>query len=338
MASKSRSELARFTSDFYTKEELFMPERMLDNSCYPALAPSEAASSSLNAITPAETSMASVNEQAGTDERLIELWLHGRSRHTQRGYRADAERFRAFASKSLHSVSLADLQDFADDLEGRELRPASKHRILSAVKSLFSFGHRIGYLPFDTAKPLRLPNLRDGLSARILPESDVQRMLALERHPRDSVLLLLLYAAGLRVSELSSLRWRDCQQRGDGGQLTVFGKGGKTRMILLPLSVWTRLIGLRGDAGDERHVFVSRRGGRLHESQVLRIVKKAAVRAGVTRAASPHWLRHAHASHALDHGAPIHLVQATLGHSDLSTTGRYLHARPTDGSSRYLPL
>lgn len=314
-----------------------MPEITHDNSHYPALA-DPAASSSPSSITPAPSSLGSVNEQAGTDDQLIELWLHGRSRHTQRAYRANAKRFREFVIKALHTVSLADLHAFADDLDGRELRPASKHGILSAVKSLFAFGHRIGYLPFDVAKPLRLPNVRDSLSSRILPESDVQRMLAFERHPRNSVMLLLLYASGVRVSELSDLRWRDCQQRDEGGQLTVFGKGGKTRVVLLPQSVWARLVGLRHDASDDRHVFVSRRGGRLHESQVLKIVKQSAVRVGVTRVVSPHWLRHAHASHALDRGAPVHLVQATLGHADLSTTGRYLHARPTDGSSRYLSL
>ena len=68
---------------------------------------------------------------------------------------------------------------------------------------------------------------------------------------------------------------------------------------------------------------------------VWRIVRKAAKRAGIEKAVSCHWLRHAHASHALDRGAPIHLVQATLGHSSIQTTGRYLHARPTDSSSRY---
>jgi integrase/recombinase XerD len=314
-----------------------MPEITHDKSGYPALAGPVEFSSAVE-ITPASTSITSVNDQTGTDEQLIELWLHGRSQHTQRGYKSDAKGFLKFVGRSLHSVSLADLQAFADDLETKELRPASRHRILSATKSLFAFAHRLGYLQFDVAKPLRLPGFRDGLSGRILSESDVQRMLALERHPRNSVILLLLYASGVRVSELSNLRWSDCQQRQDGGQVTVLGKGAKTRVVLLPQGVWTKLIGLGGESSEDRHVFVSRRGGRIHESQILRIVKKAAVRAGVTRAVSPHWLRHAHASHALDHGAPIHLVQSTLGHADLSTTGRYLHARPADGSARYLPL
>jgi hypothetical protein len=67
-------------------------------------------------------------------------------------------------------------------------------------------------------------------------------------------------------------------------------------------------------------------------------VRAAAARAGIALPVSPHWFRHAHASHALDRGAPIHLVQATLGHTSITTTGRYLHARPQDSSSRFLPL
>ena len=95
---------------------------------------------------------------------------------------------------------------------------------------------------------------------------------------------------------------------------------------------------LRGDAKDNAPVFRSRKGGHLDESQVWRIVRKAAERADIDKDVSCHWLRHAHASHALGRGAPIHLVQATLGHSSISTTGRYLHARPTESSGDYLPL
>ena len=106
----------------------------------------------------------------------------------------------------------------------------------------------------------------------------------------------------------------------------------------MPLSVWNALLPLRKDAGDNQPVFRSRKGGHLDESQVWRIVRKAAKRAGIEKKVSCHWLRHAHASHALDRGAPIHLVQATLGHSSISTTGKYLHARPTDSSGSYLPM
>jgi integrase/recombinase XerD len=85
-------------------------------------------------------------------------------------------------------------------------------------------------------------------------------------------------------------------------------------------------------------IFRSRHGGgHLDASQVRRIVYAAAREAGIEKRVSPNWLRHAHASHALEHAAPIHLVQATLGHASLATTGRYLHARPTESSSFYLP-
>lgn len=279
-----------------------------------------------------------VPQQAESDQHLIDLWLHGRSRHTQRAYRADAERFLAAVERPLHRITLGDLQQFAGQLVESGLEPTSVYRSLSAVKSLFAFGHRLGYLQFDVARPLRLPALREKLAERILEETDVLRMIALENMPRNKALLLTLYSGGFRVAEACGLKWSDLQSRDKAGQITVFGKGSKTRTVLVPQSVWTSLMSLRGDAPEQAPVFRSRKGGHLDESQVWRIVRKASKRAGIEKAVSCHWLRHAHASHALDRGAPIHLVQATLGHSSVATTGRYLHARPADSSANYLPV
>src|SRR5438128_7504431 len=103
-------------------------------------------------------------------------------------------------------------------------------------------------------------------------------------------------------------------------------------------ATWQELRGLGGDGDAASPLFRSRKGGGLSHSQVLRIVRAAAQRAGIQAPVSPHWLRHAHASHALERGCPIHLVQATLGHASVATTGRYLHARPTDSSARYLSV
>ncbi len=185
---------------------------------------------------------------------------------------------------------------------------------------------------------MRLPRIKDTIAERILPEETVLKMLALEPMPRNQSVLRLLYGAGLRVSELCGLGWRDMQEREDAGQITVYGKGGKTRHVLLSSGTWDALTDIRGEAGDAAPVFVSRTGGPLSRTQAFRIVRAAAKRAGVEKDVSPHWLRHAHASHALDRGAAVHLVQATLGHSSVATTGRYLHARPTESSSRYLAI
>jgi integrase/recombinase XerD len=267
---------------------------------------------------------------------LIALWLHGRSPHTKRAYEADVGRFLALVGRPLGQVTLGDLQDFDDSLQN--LAPASRARILSAAKSLLSFGHRLGYLPFDVGRPIKVPSQKNRLAERILVEADVQRMLALEPNSRNHALLRLLYSAGLRVSELCALTWRDVQERGDAGQVVVYGKGGKTRAILLSVATWQELVSLRDSADSDAPVFRSRKGGHLDESQILRIVRGASKRAGIDALVSPHWLRHAHASHALDRGCPIHLVQATLGHASVATTGRYLHARPTDSSARYLAV
>ena len=276
--------------------------------------------------------------QANSDDQLLELWLHGRPEHTQRAYRAEADRFFGYVEKPLRSVKLSDIQSFADHLAEAGLKPSSVHRAMSAVKSLFGFGFRLGYLQFDVGRAIRIPSFRDELAERILSEAEVLRIISLEPNPRNRAILLTLYAGGFRVSELCSLKWRHLQDRDEAGQITVFGKGGKTRTVLMPRSVWEALQSLQGDSPADAPVFRSRKRGHLDESQAWRIVTKAAERAGIDKAVSCHWFRHAHASHALDRGCPIHLVQATLGHSSVATTGKYLHARPTDSSGNYLPF
>ena len=291
-----------------------------------------------NDLVPVAQTGIIVPQQAESDQHLIQLWLHGRSKHTQRAYRSDSKRLLDAVAKPLHHITLGDLQQLANTLLAEGLESTTVYRTLSAVKSLFSFGHRLGYLPFDVAAPLRLPALREKLAERILEETDVLKMIALENMPRNKAILLTFYAAGFRVAELCSLKWSDLQNRDKSGQITVFGKGSKTRTVLIPQTVWNDLQALRGEAGESAPVFRSRKKGHLDESQVWRIVSKAAKRAGLEKAVSCHWLRHAHASHALDRGAPIHLVQATLGHTSIATTGKYLHARPTDSSANYLPI
>ncbi len=118
-------------------------------------------------------------------------------------------------------VTVGDVQDFSDALA--HLADASRARSLSAVKSLLSFGCRIGYLPFNVGAPVRLPRLKDTIAERILAEEQVLKMLTLEAKPRNAALLRLLYGAGLRVSELVGLRWRDVVERDDAAQVTARG-------------------------------------------------------------------------------------------------------------------
>lgn len=214
----------------------------------------------------------------------------------KKAYARDVGKFTAFVGKPL-----GDVQMFSDSLDARA--QATKARAVAAVKSLFAFGRRIGYLRFDVTTPIKLPKLKNTLSERILTEGDVHRVIALEENARNRTLIKLLYVAGLRVSKACSLRALDVQPASDGGYVyvTIYGKGEKTRTILLDQGIYDELLSIRG-------------GGPV----------------------SLHWFRHVHASHALDRGCPIHLVQVTLGHASVATTGHYLHARPNDSSARYL--
>jgi integrase/recombinase XerD len=286
----------------------------------------------------------SLVNQASTDAEVVALWLHGRSPHTQRGYRSAVERFALFVGKPLHAVTVRDLQAFADSL--RDLSPSSQKTIIAAVRSLFSYAHRrVGYLGYNVGAPIEPPKVKETVAGRILSESEVHRMLA-HAEGRDAVLLRLLYSAGVRVSEVCGVSWCDVAARGDAGQVTVFGKGGKTRTVLLSAETWRELAKLRAsmepsECAPHEPVFRSGRTnarGTYHLSavHVWRIIRAAARRAGIDAGVSPHWFRHSHASHALERGAAIHLVQQTLGHSSVATTSVYLHARPSDSSALYL--
>jgi integrase/recombinase XerD len=268
-------------------------------------------------------------------ERLITMWLDGRSQHTRSSYRRYAQSFLAYLNKPLHLATLADIQGWRLTLSSKS--DNSIKTATSAIKSLFTFAHKIGVLKVNPGAALKQVKPKDCLNERILSELEVQTMIALETDRRNRLILRLLYSGGLRVSELSDLTWKDLKERGDSGQVTVYGKGRKTRTVLLKADVWLEVCQLRGDRGSDEPVFQSRKGGHINRHQLWRIVAAAAKRAGIEGKVSPHWLRHAHASHSLDRGAPIHLVQQTLGHESVATTSRYLHARPNDSSSLYLP-
>lgn len=282
-----------------------------------------------------EPTESAIVAQADTDRQMVSMWIaRHESRNTRRNYQRQADRFLAFVDMPLAEVRVGDAQAFLATLEGQA--PATRANATAALKSLFSFAQTLGYVRFNVGKAIKAPSVKNTLAERIMPEADALMMVRLEPNARNRALLTLAYGGGLRISELCGLCWHDLSPRDGAGQATVYGKGGKTRVILLSANTWTALSAIRGEAGHDDPVFLSRKGGALDPSAVHRVVKEAAARAGLSVDVSAHWLRHAHASHSLDRGAPIHLVQATLGHASVATTGRYTHTRPSDSSARYL--
>ena len=288
-------------------------------------------------------------ESPEQDATLIREWLRSkRSAHTRRAYLADITVFYEQVGKPLSEVTLTDLQDYADWLRREHPTVSTQARMLATVKSLLSFAKNTGGSRFNVGMALQLPQGKDTLAQRILSPAQVQRMLYVAEtsgNTRNHLIVLLLYGSGIRCAELTHLQWMDVQETSQGGQITVLGKRQKTRSIALHPTVWLALQDYRpGGAHPEDYVFASRQlsnrlekpSRRLSETQVWRIVTTIARQAGIK--ASTHWLRHAHATHAMERHTPLKVIQETLGHADLRTPARYQHVRPETSSSLSLDL
>lgn len=293
------------------------------------------------ALVPYLATLTELRDHSGAqgDSDLVDLWLRnraGKSEHTRRAYAADAGLFADYLARrglGLRTAKLRDLQDFADGLEGSE---ATRRRRISTVRSLLSFGHRTGYLLVNVGAALEPPKLGNDLAQRILTEEQVIRLLNAPKSERDRAIIRWLYVTGARAAETVGLCWKHLTPGRDGLVATVHGKGGKTRHVAIKGALAAQLEAMRNGAPDDAPVFPSR-FGRAMSTQALRdIVRKANEAAGLDSKATPHWFRHSHVSHALDRGAPAHLVQATVGHASLATTTRYSHANPDDSSGSYL--
>jgi integrase/recombinase XerD len=276
----------------------------------------------------------SVGTRARSDAELIASWLASlTSAHTRRNFELTASRFREALTADLRTATVEDVREAVANITAG-LSNATARQYLLRVKSLLSYAHNLGYSPFNAGVTIKVRPDQSGagLAKRIISEVEVGLLIREANSTRDEVLLKTLYAGGLRVSELVALSWADVIERDTRIQLSVTGKGGRIRQVLLPETVATAILALRSDAGANDPVFASRKGGRLSERAVNYMLKRAAERAGITGAISPHWLRHAHGSHALDRGATLAEVQTTLGHANVATTSGYLHARPDTSS------
>lgn len=270
-------------------------------------------------------------------ESLVPLWLHNRPLTTQEVYEPVIQDFRKFLGGRLISqVTLKDLQDYENQFIHQ--KPRTTARKLATIKSLLTFGHRTGLLAVDVGKAHRTVKIPDDLANKILEAEDIRGMIKAEPNERNRVMMRLMYGCGLRASETAHLLWQDVQERDTGGQVVIRGKGGKVRVIRVSKEVWKALIRIRpADAKPGDPVFFhDRTKKRLTRQTITGIVAAAATRFGVEKKVSAHWLRHGHATHALDAGASLPLIAATLGHANIQTTTRYLHVRPEESSASYV--
>jgi len=276
---------------------------------------------------------------------LLDEWLaslqDGRqaSPHTLRAYRGDLSAVLDFAREQGVSdprrVDTLLLREYLASLAAPSR--ATLARKQAALRGFFGWLLRAGRIDADPAAPLRSPR-RGRPLPRALDEAALQRLLAAPAGAgmpdvRDRALLETLYSAGLRVEECSRLDLRDLDL--PGGSLHVTGKGRKERLGLLgrpareALTAWLawreRLLAERRRTGESALFVNARDGGRLTVRSIARLVKHYAEQAGLPSDTSPHTLRHSFATHLLDRGADLRVVQELLGHESLSTTQIYTH-------------
>jgi integrase/recombinase XerD len=272
------------------------------------------------------------------DRFLDAIWMErGLSQNTLGAYRADLMtlgRGLAEHDKSIDQAQKSDLLDFiAGRVEGGA-KPRSTARQLSSFRRFFRYIMREGMRQSDPTADIEMPRIGRSLP-KTLTEDEVDALLNAPNTDeplghRDRAMLELLYATGLRVSELINLK--QSQINFNQGVLRIVGKGDRERLIPLgeESQRWLRdfIDGPRMEILLERqtdYLFPTRRGDRMTRQAFWHIIKRYADKAGVRKKLSPHSLRHAFATHLLNRGADLRVVQLLLGHSDLSTTQIYTH-------------
>ena len=277
-------------------------------------------------------------------ERLLEPWtagLRSRSPHTARTYRDCVARFLTLAKAG---ITPAAVGEYLASLEG--LSPASRAHHISAVRSFIRYAKAQGVIGRDPSELLVRPQVAITSMNRYLTEDELRLLLGAARtiSARHYAACLLLATTGLRLNEAAQAEWRHLFRDPDGRLgLLVVGKGGKERVVKVSTGTFAVLAGLHGsdvlDARDRTPLIPDSRGTLYTANGLWRLVRAAVTASGLPKPASPHWLRHSFATLAARGGAPAYTLQASLGHSRLETSARYVHwARGlADQAGDYLP-
>jgi integrase/recombinase XerD len=277
-------------------------------------------------------------------EEEIELFAEsllverGLSRHTAEAYATDTRQWGEYLrSKGKWTFAEADRDDvwaFIEGLKKRGFSRSSVARKQSSLRQLYKFLAREGLTEADPTADIDPPQQQKRIP-HVLTRDECHRLLAApdqstERGLRDAAMLYLLYATGLRVSELISLRLQDIHWEAEA--IRTIGKGNKERVVPVAKTaldlVQRYILDIRprhAVSADDDSVFLNHRGRHLSRVGFWKIIKQYAIEAGVRRDVSPHTLRHSFATHLLEGGADLRAIQEMLGHADLSTTEVYTH-------------
>lgn len=229
------------------------------------------------------------------------------------------------------------------------LAVASRNLYRNALSSLFQYLENLDYIKKNPVKITKKEKTNDDFYYKILSLNQIKKMVQVSPSERDQLLILTLYYTGLRVSELNTIRVSDFHVsqnlKSKGSYLIVKGKGGKLRTVLTGIELWKKIKQFIKNNKIPKNSYLFSNGVTYNQQPLSRIriykiiktiTQRAKVKTPGTRTPSPHWFRHTSAIHAIENGADIQIVQTTLGHASLATTGKYLKSRPLKSNSSYL--
>jgi len=252
----------------------------------------------------------------------------GLSRNTILAYERDIKCFFSNVKKGSHDRK--DIVEHLSRLREQGYASSSIYRALIALKVFFRFIKREGAISSDPTELLDLPQLEQVIP-NVLTQHEIERLLKApdintEKGVRDRAILETLYATGIRVSELCALKIYDVGER----EMRIRGKGGKERVVLIGeealLAIDRYLALYHHGRKDNPPLFITKKGKSIRRELVWKRVKFYAHVAGIKKSISPHTFRHSFATHLLEHGADLRVIQEILGHTDIATTQRYMHA------------
>ena len=273
------------------------------------------------------------------DVAILGSWLFQKGQKTQRYYRRIVrEFFNYYPGLTLKTTEVTHLALFLKTYGINA--DSTRNTYKNALSSLFTFATKAGYISRNPALALENIKTADKIYSKVLSKEQVEQMLRKEASLRNRMILKILYYTGVRVDEICKLRKTSFQKTENGVVMMVEGKGRKVRSIHLPEHFALEITAYMRDLPSD-YLFTTQKNcfgafEPLSTSQVFRIVKNSAKTAKLSVAPSPHWLRHTSATHAIEAGAPIHVVQRSLGHESISTTGKYLDIRPKESVGDYL--
>lgn len=278
------------------------------------------------------------------ESKLIASFLYQKPKNTRDAYESDIRKFLYFfRGMSLKNFTTSHIVVLFKNHP--EMKPSSKARLRSSLSSLYKFLIKQRYVETNPAAALDEIKVEDQTAYKVLSIDEVERLIEFSGNKRNQILLNLIFKTGMRVSEVINLKFNQIKKRGENHFLIVHGKGSKVRTVWISESDYNKILefknfesnkGETSSLNDEDYIFRSKKGlNQLSRNSVWKLIKVASKKAKISDKISPHWLRHTHATLALERGADLRVIQNTLGHESISTTVKYTKVGVGNSSSKY---